>query len=193
MTDSDTEVRTIPPDTDPAEERAFAIAVRIGDRSLWVGNQWATESEYYQEMDLELSHVVALNSRPGEETTDHHEIRDGRINNPELFAKAVDVARKRYRQDGSVMISCAAGISRSATVAATILSAEENMNFDAAVAEIQKHRKRADPHPKLKVNGLYYLLKETNRETVKPNIESMLDNMKVNENDADDIPADIFG
>lgn len=192
MTDSNTEVRTIPPDINPAEERAFAIAVRIGERGLWVGNQWATESEYYQEMDLELSHIVSLNSRPGEATTDHHKIRDERINNPTLFAKAVDIARKRYRQDGSVMISCAAGISRSATVAATILSAEENMNFDAAIAEIQKHRKRADPHPKLKVNGLYYLLKDINRENVKPNIKSMLDNMQMNKNDADDIPADIF-
>lgn len=189
MTTTDTEVHTIPPEMDPETEHPFALAVRIGTRDLWIGNQWATESEYFDQMDLEVAHIIALNLRPGDATTDHQELRDGRINDPDAFATAVNIVREKYQAKGQILVSCAAGISRSATVAATVLSAEEKLPFEAAVTEIQKHRKRAEPHPKLQVNALYYLFHKTNRDDVKQQLQTQLDQVEVDSNDSEQIHA----
>jgi len=71
------------------------------------------------------------------------------------------------------------GVSRSATVIATAVAAEDGLSFDAAVAEIREHRPRARPHPKLKLNAYAYLLTEENRVEARHQIEELVDNIHI--------------
>lgn len=149
-------IRTLPHDVDPSRFPR-AIAARIGDRKLWIANKGVVKPDNLSAMDLSPEYVISLNQTPTAATTDHHPLKDGYISDQRQFISAVEAAREALRSDGSVIVNCAAGISRSATVIATTIAAEEGRSFDSVVEEIRKTRERAQPHPKLKLNAQGYL------------------------------------
>ena len=143
---TDRAVRTIPYDVAP-EKFPTALAARIGDRNLWIANGGAIESNHLSAMNLDPEYVVTVNQNATWATTDHHPLKDGFINDQEEFADAVATTRDSIRADGTVIVNCSAGISRSTTVIATAIAAEDDLSFEAAVDEIKDTRPRAQPHP----------------------------------------------
>ena len=83
-------------------------------------------------------------------TTVHRPILYGEANAYTSFEAAVDVARDRYRTNGSLLVHCEAGISRSVAVVATALTAERQAHsFEQALGRIREVRPSASPTPSL--------------------------------------------
>jgi len=177
-------VRTVPQDADP-EKFPQALAARIGNRNLWIANGGAIESNHLSAMDLDPEHVVSVNKNATWATTDHHPLKDGFINDQEEFSAAVETTREHIRADGTVIVNCAAGISRSSTVIATALAAEENRSFAAVVEEIKETRRRARPHPKLKLNAYAYLVNVENRTEARRQLTGLADSTHLRTQDGD--------
>lgn len=76
----------------------------------------------------------------------HYPLIDG-DNEYSVFAEAVDMARKLLRDDGTLLVHCQAGASRSVTVLATALAAEEERSFQDTLFECQM--KGVYPSPEL--------------------------------------------
>jgi len=130
------------------------VVRRIGDRDLYLGNVHAADADRH---DHDFDRVVSVNSDPGTATTHHRPLSDDEHNEWTAFAAAVDAARRAHRADGSALINCTAGISRSAAVLATTLAAEEDRTFHDVLSEVLEHRPHATPHPALHELGVIYL------------------------------------
>jgi atypical dual specificity phosphatase len=185
MTDSNPAIRTIPEDSNPTQNYPKAVAARIGDRELWLGNSGAIEPDNLATMGIDPEYVVSVNKRTTTATTDHHPLVDARINDPDQFATAVETARERYRQSGTLLVNCAAGISRSTTVVATVLAVEEDMAFEQAVSAIRDTRQLATPHRKLQINAYSYLVTEHGRETARDELRSLVESAYIGGEDAE--------
>ena len=170
--ESDEPVRTVPPEADAAHFPK-ALAARIGDRNVWIANSGGVEPTHLAAMELDPEFVVSVNQTATEATTDHHPLKDGYVNEQADFREAVEATRHRLQQPGTVIINCAAGISRSTTVSATAIAAEEGLAFDAVVEEIKATRPRARPHPKLQLNALAYLINTEDRAEAKAQFEEI--------------------
>lgn len=181
----DREIRTVPPNVDPTRTTPRAAAVRIGTRDLWIGNEGAANPAHLETLGISPSHVVTLTRRPTEATTDHHPLDDARVNDQTTFTAAVETTRTHYRSEGSLLVHCAAGISRSATVIATALAAEEDWTFNASVDFVQAHRHRARPHPKLRVSALSYLTTECRRPQAWKALRAEADRVSLTRTDDD--------
>jgi atypical dual specificity phosphatase len=143
------------------------VVRQIGTRPLYLGNQYAAGDD---DMTHELVETFAAPGVPvlslgGGDlplTTHHHPIHDG-ANDQARFNTAMDTACRLYREvdagdrPGPMLVNCAAGISRSTTAIATILTTTEAVSFETAVKTVQKHRECADPHPSLVEHAATYL------------------------------------
>ena len=127
---------------------------RIGDRELFLGNALAADPD---EHDRAFDHVLSATPERHPLTTHHRPLHDGPGNDWSAFEAAADTARTLYRSEGSVLIHCRAGISRSATLIATALAAVEGRRFRAALATVQEARPQAVPHPALHEAAVIYL------------------------------------
>jgi hypothetical protein len=127
---------------------------RIGERDLFLGNEHAADSGQH---DQSFGHVVSVSSDDYPLTTHHYPLEDGPGNDWTAFEQAVDTARTLYQQDGSVLIHCKAGISRSSTIIATVLAAEESRHLHDALSIVLKARPSATPHPALHELAVVYL------------------------------------
>jgi hypothetical protein len=130
------------------------VARRIGDRDLFVGNYHAASTEAFEDR---FEHVLSVSSEPYPLTTHHRPLVDGPSNEWAAFAAAVDTARELHANEGTVLVNCKAGISRSTTVLATTVAAAEDRSFGDALAAIQDARPHAGPHPALHELGVTYL------------------------------------
>jgi atypical dual specificity phosphatase len=151
------------------------VAARIGNRELWIANAGAIQPDHLAALDLTPEYVVSLNRTPTEVTTDYHPLKDAHVNDQQQFTKAVHVVRDRIQRDGEVIVNCQAGISRSSTVIATAIAAEDELSFETAVEEIKHTRKRADPHPKLQLNAQAYLATVVGRREAQQQLEELTD------------------
>jgi len=130
------------------------VVRRIGDRNLYIGNTFAARPERH---DRTFRYVLSATGEKHPLTTHHRPLTDGPGNEWSTFEAAVDTARTLYRRDGSVLIHCKAGISRSSTLIAVALAAEENRGFDDALASVQDARPYAMPNPALHKLAVVYL------------------------------------
>ena len=126
----------------------------ISDRELFLGNTHAADSDQH---DRTFDHVLSVCREECPLTTHHHPLYDGTETDWPEFERAVDAARRLYRSEGSVLIHCKAGISRSTTILATTLAAEEEREFRDALAIVQDARPIAMPHPALHEMAVIYL------------------------------------
>ncbi len=185
---TDQAVQTVPENPDP-DLAPKAIAARVGDRDLWIGNVGAIKPRLLAEMDLDPAYVISVNETSTAATTDHHPLKDEHVNNHEQFSKAVATTRSRMRREGTVLVNCSVGVSRSATVIATAIAAEEGLSFDAAVAAIRDRRPRAQPHPKLQCNAYAYLVAEESRADARQQLAALVDGMHLRSQTGKDIEA----
>jgi hypothetical protein len=130
------------------------IIRRIGDRDLYLGNWRAADSTYH---DQTFRYVLSPTSSTHPLTTHHCPLTDGPDNEWKAFERAVDTARMLYRRDGSLLIHCTAGISRSSTLIATTLAAEEDRQLHDALAIVKQARPTANPNPALHEWAVVYL------------------------------------
>jgi len=176
ISDTSGAVQTVPKDPDPGLPPK-AIAAQVGDRNLWIGNIGAIKPRLLSELELNPEYIVTVNETATAATTDHYPLTDGEVNDHQQFSAAVGTTRAHIRNEGTVLVNCSVGVSRSATVIATAIAAEDGLSFDAAVAEIRDHRPRANPHPKLQLNAYAYLVTEEDRENDRHQIDALVDNM----------------
>ncbi len=169
-------VQTVPKNPDP-DLPPKAIAARVGDRDLWIGNVGAIKPRLLSELELDPEYIVTVNETATTATTDHCPLTDEQVNDHQQFSAAVRTTRAHIRNKGTVLVNCSVGVSRSATVIATAIAAEDGLSFDAAVTEIRDHRPRANPHPKLQLNAYAYLVTEENRTDARHQIDALVDNM----------------
>lgn len=133
---------------------AEPIIRRIGDRELYLGNALAASPERH---DRTFEYVLSATDEEHPLTTHHRPLTDGPGNEWAAFESAVDTARRLIRRNGSVLIHCKAGISRSTTLVATALAAEEERRFRDALAIVQDARPYAMPNPALHALAVIYL------------------------------------
>lgn len=130
------------------------VVRRIGDRELFVGNLSAADRAAH---DRSFRFVLSVSSAARPLTTHHHPLTDGPGNDWTAFAAAVDTARTLHRRDGSLLVHCKAGVSRSSTVLATALAAVERRTLREALGLVQEARPAAIPHPALHELAVVYL------------------------------------
>ena len=127
---------------------------RIGGRDLYLGNALAAEPGRH---DREFDFVLSATDEAYPLTTHHRPLVDGPGNAWPAFERAVDTARRLYRREGSVLLHCKAGISRSSALAATAIAAEERRRFRDALDAVHDARPLAMPHPALHELAVVYL------------------------------------
>lgn len=171
-------VRTIPREADP-DEFPKALAARVGNRDLWIANIGAIRSNHLSAMDLNPEFVVTVNDTATWATTDHFPLKDGHINDKAQFSAAVEATRRNIRADGTVVVNCSAGISRSATVIATAIAVEESISLAAGIRAIKAGRPRASPHPKLQLNAYAYLYNTADRPGARDKLEELAESSKI--------------
>jgi atypical dual specificity phosphatase len=169
---TDRPVRTVPRDADP-DKFPRALAAQVGNRKLWIANEGAIDPDNLSTMGLSIEHVISVNHTATRATTDHHPLKDGYVNDQQDFTEAVETTREKIRNGGSVIVNCAAGISRSSTVIATAIAAEDGVSFEDAVEEIKDTRPRAQPHPKLQLNAYAYLVAAENRTETRDQLAEL--------------------
>ncbi len=135
-----------------------AVVRRVGDRECYLGNWRAADPAH---CDRTFDYVLSLSDNECPNTTHHRPMVDGPENDWSAFEAAVDTACRLYRQDGSLLVHCTAGISRSTTVTATALAAEEETELRDAIDLVQDARHHAQPHPALHEQAVVYLAART--------------------------------
>jgi atypical dual specificity phosphatase len=169
-------VQTVPKNPDSCLPPK-AIAARVGDRNLWIDNVGAIKPQLLAEIELDPEYIVTVNETATAATTDHYPLKNEHVNDHQKFSVVVGTTRAHIRSEGTVLVNCSVGLSRSASVIATAIAAEDGLSFDAAVAEIRDHRLRANPHPKLQLNAYAYLVTEENRADARHQIDAIVDNI----------------
>ncbi|WP_058992976.1 dual specificity protein phosphatase family protein [Haloarcula sp. CBA1127] len=130
------------------------VVRQIGNRALYLGNKHAARPEAH---DRSFEHVLSATSEAYPLTTAHHPLIDGAGNEWTAFEAAVDTARRFVRADSPALIHCKAGVSRSATLIATAIAAEENRPLSDALAAVRAARPIATPNPALYKLAVIYL------------------------------------
>lgn len=130
------------------------VFARLGEREYYLGNAPAANSA---RCDRAFDYVLSLTREPRPRTTYHCPLTDDAENDWRAFADAVDTARRLFRRDGSVLVHCKAGISRSSAVTAAALAAEEGRAFVDALHLVQDARPHAIPHPALHEQAVVYV------------------------------------
>jgi len=176
----DRDVRTVPADVDHYETFPEAIAVRIGERDLWIANGGAVQPANLEKLGISPDYIVSLNGSSTDATTDHHPLKDGYVNIYDPFVTAIDTTRKRIREDGTVIVNCAAGVSRSSTVLATAMAVEEGIKLSEAIETVKQHRQRARPHPKLLFLAYAYLVTADGRSEALSMVETLAEDISTN-------------
>lgn len=134
------------------------IVRRIGEQKLYVGNKHAADSGQY---DQSFRYVVSVSTNEYPLTTHHHPLGDGAGNDWTVFERAVDTARRLYRQEGSILINCTAGVPRSSTVIPTVLAADESKSLCESLLAVLQARPTTTPHPALHELAVVYLTART--------------------------------
>lgn len=133
------------------------IIRRIGDRELYLGNRLAADSAAH---DRTFEYVLSLTIDEQPLTTHHQPMQDGPDTDWQVFEQAVETARQLYRHEGSLLIHCKAGVSRSTTLIAVTIAIEEGRSFREALDMVQEARPIATPHYTLHELALIYLAAE---------------------------------
>ena len=127
---------------------------RIDERGLFLGNRLAADpGKHGREFDF----VLTLTSDSQPLTTHHRPLVDGPGNDWSAFESAADTARRLFRRDGSLLVHCTAGISRSSTILATTLAVEERTTFTKGFETVLDARPQAVSHPALHELAAIYL------------------------------------
>lgn len=123
--------------------------------NLYLGDRFDAEDRDALR-DRSIDHVVSLNHDPFPCTDTHHPLSDG-ANPQSEFDRAVDIVREQYGEADGVLVHCAAGVSRSVAVVASVLAAEEGLSFREALEAIEEEKPNVSPAPELREQAANYL------------------------------------
>ncbi|WP_439027114.1 protein-tyrosine phosphatase family protein [Haloarchaeobius sp. DT45] len=137
----------------------YPVVCRIGDRDLYLGNELAADPQSHDRhcCDRDFAFVLSATAEERPLTTHHRPLVDGPGTDWTRFERAADTVRRLYRKDGSLLVHCRAGISRSSTLLAIALAAEDGRSFREALGLVQAVRPAAMPHPALHERAVVYL------------------------------------
>lgn len=99
---------------------------------------------------LKLSHSDPADPYPEDLSVREVPLIDGPQNDYEDFVAAVDTLLDLLMDDYVVFVHCAAGASRSVSVAAAALALRRETSVETAVELIRERRPIANPHPHLR-------------------------------------------
>lgn len=133
---------------------AVPVVRRVGSRPLFLGNVHAADGSRH---DRTFDFVLSATREAHPLTTHHRPLVDGEGTDWEGFERAVETTRGLLRRDGSVLVHCKSGISRSSTLVATALAAEADRSFRDGLAAVHEARPLAMPHPALHELAAIYL------------------------------------
>lgn len=133
------------------------VIAQLGDRSLYLGNVHAADHTAH---DRRFRYVLSATTESQPATTHHRPLLDGEGNDWQAFEAAVETTRELYRDGGDLLVHCKGGISRSATLLATTLAAEEGHSLREALSIVQAARPAAMPNPVLHELAVIYLAAE---------------------------------
>jgi predicted protein tyrosine phosphatase len=107
--------------------------------------------------------VINVSNRSFEDDDYHVPLNDGAFDNggnsQEEFAEAVNVVRERIQEEEPVFVYCAHGESRSVSVLATAIAAEQEMDFERARDELMDIRgSEYEPASSLQKKAKAYLI-----------------------------------
>ncbi|WP_255149741.1 dual specificity protein phosphatase family protein [Halorarius halobius] len=144
--------------SDAPEYRPFGyvedhpVVRRVSD-GLFLGNVHAASPD---EHDRSFEYVLSATADPQPLTTHHRPLVDGDDVTWSRFEAAAETARDLYG-DGSLLVHCEAGVSRSSTLVATALAAEDGIPLRGGIEAVQAARPMAQPHPALHEMAVVYL------------------------------------
>ncbi|MFC7138252.1 dual specificity protein phosphatase [Halosimplex aquaticum] len=133
------------------------VVRRIGDRDLFLGNVHAADPD---RTDRSFDAVLSATREPQPSTTHHRPLVDGPEADWPAFEAAADTAC-RLLGEGSLLIHCSHGVSRSATLAAVALAIRTGRSFREALSTVQSARPPAQPHPALHELAVVYLAEKS--------------------------------
>mgnify|MGYP003859330597 CR=1 FL=1 len=123
------------------------VCEQIGARPIYIGSSRAASEGV---IDETFDEVITVSSYSQPRTTTFIPLTDGQRVEYEMFKRAVEKARDAYSQGKSVLVHCEVGISRSASVIAAVLAAEEGATVDESLTEIKRYRQRVSPRRPLR-------------------------------------------
>jgi protein-tyrosine phosphatase len=118
---------------------------------IWIGSYSSVvDDELSKEIDVVLNMAIECDYTLRAKTQlVKIGIEDGRLTNIGVFRKAAEVIYQARSAGKTVLVHCAAGVSRSSTAVLAYLMLYENMGWVEALEYVQKSRSIVNPHPLL--------------------------------------------
>lgn len=127
---------------------------RVTDEIYFGAERAILDTNPYRSMNVDCILSLSFNHRNADKCIP---MDDGAGTSVEQIEDAVQWVEDQIEQGNRVFINCAAGISRSSTVTATVIARERDITFDAALLVVKNARERAKPHPALEETAKMYL------------------------------------
>lgn len=118
---------------------------------IWIGSYSSVvDDELSKEIDVVLNMAIECDYTLKARTQlVKIGIEDGRLTNVGVFRKAAEVIHHARSARKTVLVHCAAGVSRSSTAVLAYLMLHEGMGWVEALEHVQKSRSCVNPHPLL--------------------------------------------
>jgi len=117
------------------------------DRDLYIGDTSDADHKGHDDIDSLLL-LTENDVTAGDRTAVTVPIDDNGENDDELL-KLVLLVGQRLRENGTLMVACDLGISRSVAIAATLMSLEEGNQVRKNIYRIKKIHSSTNPHEEL--------------------------------------------
>ncbi|MXR21456.1 protein-tyrosine phosphatase family protein [Halobacterium bonnevillei] len=130
------------------------VLYALPDRGLAIGNGAAGDHDALADR---FDYVVSATGEPRALTTHHCPLIDGADNAWRAFESAAETTCALHEREGTLLVHCRAGISRSTTLAATAVAYDEGRSFVDALHVVLESHPDAVPHPALHQQAVQYL------------------------------------
>jgi protein-tyrosine phosphatase len=120
------------------------------DEDLYIGD--LLDTEYSGHLDSEnIEQVLVLDSdcRSTDRTLVHVPIQDNGTNGDEKLKHVIQIARTLRQREGSLLVACGSGLSRSVLIAAALMTLEEGNRVPENVNRIKQVKAGVSPQPDL--------------------------------------------
>ena len=114
---------------------------------LWISDL-VKDEEFDERVPEEVDKVVNLSGYQGDKADLWYPLIDG-SNDQKRFNGAVHNILKMIEKGETVLIHCAAGVSRSTGVGIAVMIEYEELTFNEADKIMREKRKQANPHPSI--------------------------------------------
>lgn len=120
---------------------------KISDH-LWISD--IVKDEDYDNLPVEIDRVVNVSGYESKHADLWYPLRDGK-NQQKRFDAVVHNILKMMSNRETVLVHCAAGVSRSAAVCIAVLMQSDNLDYITAYEEVRDIRNNINPKPELEL------------------------------------------